>query len=380
MAAVEKVETGIYRRGNSYLVPVYAGRDPLTGKQRYRYATAKSLEEARRLRRQLQAEVDKAGHVPPQSMIFGDFLTKKFIPEHVATRRLRTQKGYGDIIANHLVPALGKVRLDRLTREHLVAYFRAKREASKKDGSRALSERTLLHHYRLIHKALNCAVEWGYVGRNVCDQVPPPRPERYRANTLTAEQADKLLEYLKEKGHRHYALIATALGTGARISEILALQWQDVDPIHGVITIRRSLESQGDKTPRFGSTKNGEGRAIAMADFVREALVDRWTEYLREKDAFAQDYRDFGLVFCKENGEPYDQRYITHMFAKALKDAKLPHVRFHDLRHTVATLLLKRNVHPKVVQEILGHSTIQVTLDIYSHVVPGLNKTAAQEL
>ena len=119
--------------------------------------------------------LDKAGHVPPQSMPFGGFLTKKFIPEHVATRRLRTQEGYRDIIENHLVPALGKVRLDRLTREHLVAYFRAKREATKKDGFRALSERTLLHHYRLVHKAPKCAVEWGYVGRNVCDIRCHPR-------------------------------------------------------------------------------------------------------------------------------------------------------------------------------------------------------------
>ena len=389
-----RVETGIYRRGASYEVAIYAGKDPLTGKQRYRYASAKSLEDARRLRRQLQAEVDKAGHVPPQAMTFADFLAKKFIPEHVATLRRRTQEGYRDIIDNHVVPALGRVRLDRMTREHLAAYFQAKRALRRKDGTPALSERTLLHHYRLIHKALACAVEWGYVGRNVCDQVPPPRPDRYQAATLTAEQAEQLLAYLTDtrpeeerrrqpdakRPHRHYALIATALGTGARISELLALQWSDVDFMQGVITIRRSLESRGDKTPRFGPTKNREGRAVAMADFVRSALLDRIAQCLAEKDAFAQDYRDFGLVFCKENGEPYDQRYITHAFAKALEAAGLPHIRFHHLRHTVASLLLKRGVDPKVVQEILGHSTIQVTLDTYSHVVPGLNKAAAREL
>lgn len=365
-------ETGIRKRGNSYQVIVYAGRDPLTGKQKQVSGTAKTLEEARRLRKRLLAEVEASGHVPAQQMTLGAFLADKFVPEFVALKRPRTQRGYRQIINVHLVPGLGRVRLDRLTREHVAAYLADKRKSG-------LSERTLLHHFRLLHKALDCAVKWGYVGRNVCDQVPAPEPKKYPANPLTVEEAQRLLDYLKETGSRHYALIATALGTGLRLSELLGLRWADVDMDAGVLHVQQTLRKSGSE-PQFDTTKNETGKTVALAGFVKEALWDRWAEYLREKDFYHQDYRDFGLVFCKPNGEPYRDTYISHRFTELLEAAGLERRRFHDLRHTTATLLLKQGVHPKVVQEILGHKTIAVTMDTYSHLMPTMQKEAVQKL
>ncbi|MBE3597566.1 MAG: site-specific integrase [Limnochordaceae bacterium] len=399
MASIEKVETGIYKRGASYLVPVYAGKDPFTGKERRKWATARTLEEARRPRRQMQQEVEKAGRVPAQTLTFGEFLRTRFLQEHVATLRPKTQKGYRAIIETHLAPeqgehpGLGKVRLDRLTRDHIVRYLQDKRKTE-------LSEQTLLHHYRVIHKALACAVEWGYVGRNVADQVPAPKPTKYHAEVLTAEQAQALLEWLKASRHRLYPLIATALGTGMRISELLALKWADVDMARRRLHLRRTLAEESVKNgPVFGTTKNEEGRPIPLAEFVRDALWDRALEVQREKDFFDQDYQDYGLVFCRPDGRPYDPRNVSQAFRKLLArynqevrakaeqegrkpapEELLPRVRFHDLRHTCATLLLKQGVHPKVVQEILGHSRIEVTLDTYSHVLPSIAEEAAAEL
>ena len=399
---MERVETGIYRRGESYFAAVYAGKDPVTGKERLRWARARTLEEARKLRRQMQKEVEESGHIPPQSLTFAEFLRTRFIPEHVATLRPKSQKGYRSIIEKHLAPSsLGKVRLDRLRRDHIAAYIMEKRR-------KKLSERTLLHHYRLIHKALECAVEWGFVGRNVADQVPTPKPVKYQAQVLTPDQAQALLDYLRGLYHcederrrcRFYPLVATALGTGARISELLALKWDDVDLARGRLHIRRTLAEESVKDgPVFGPTKNTQGRSVPLAAFVQDALRDRAVELQREKEFFAQDYKDFGLVFCRPDGRPLDPRNVSQGFGELLEryneeiraraqrqgrepalEELLPKVRFHDLRHTCATLLLKQKVHPKVVQEILGHSRIEVTLDTYSHVLPGVDEEAPTEL
>ncbi|MEW6046382.1 MAG: tyrosine-type recombinase/integrase [Bacillota bacterium] len=406
MPTIEKVETGIYRRGNSYLVPVYAGRDPITGKERRKWATARTLDEARRLRRQMQQEVEKSGHVPAQRMTLAEFLREKFIPEHVERKRIKTQRGYKDIIEDHLLPGLGAVRLDRLTREHLAVYFREKRKAG-------LSEQTLLHHFRLIHKALNCAVEWGYVGRNVADQLPPPRPKKYQATRLTAEQAERLLAYLADtrpeqerrekpdepKPHPLGPLVAVALGTGCRKSELLGLTWDSVDFARGALYIRKSLEDRTPDGPVLGLPKRERGKRIPMADFVRRALLDRMLAVSQGRDFYAQDYRDFGLVFCKDNGTPIDPTWVNHELTRALRainreaterakeqgreptpEELMPHIRFHDLRHTCAALLIKQGVHPKVVQEILGHSSIQVTMDIYGDLLPGVDEGATRKL
>ena len=342
------------------------------------------------------------------------FLRTKLVPEHVAVLKPKTRKAYMNIINDHLAPedpvnpGLGKVRLDRLTRDHIVAYLQSRRQPArprKRQGpgrptAKLLSERTLLHHYRVIHKALECAVQWGYVGRNVADQVTPPKPEKYRPTFLTVPQAMTLLDYLKERGHWLYPLVATALGTGARISELLALTWADVDMERRVLRIRQALAEESVKNgPVFGTTKNREGRPIPMAEFVREALRYRSQQMAREKDFYAQDYQDFGLVFCRPDGRPHDPRNVSSDFGDILRKVNaairekaaqagrqpgpeelLPKVRFHDLRHTCASFLLAQGVHPKVVQEILGHSTIQVTMDTYSHLLPGVSPQAAKEL
>lgn len=410
----ERVETGIYRRGDTFYVSVFAGRDPLTGKKRYRTATAATLAEARALRKRMLQEVEHAGHVPPQTMTFGQFLRTKFVPEHVAVLKPKTRKAYMNIIKNHLAPedpdnpGLGKVRLDRLTRDHIVAYLQSKRHPAcprKRQGpgrptAKVLSKRTLLHHYRVIHKALECAVQWGYIGRNVADQVTPPKPEKYRPMFLTVPQATTLLDYLKERGHWLYPLVATGLGTGACISEVLAPTGADVDMERRVLRMRQALAEESVKDgPVFGTTKSGEGRAVPMAEFVREALLDRSQQMAREKDFYAQDYQDFGLVFCRPDGRLHDPRNVSSDFGNILRKVNaavrekaaqagrplapeelLPKVRFHDLRHTCASFLLAQGVHPKVVQEILGHSTIQVTMDTYSHLLPGISPQAAKEL
>jgi integrase len=246
------------------------------------------------------------------------------------------------------------------------------------------------------------------VGRNAADQVPAPKPAKYQGNVLIPEQAQALLDYLRGLYHcederrrcRLYPLVATALGTGARISELLALKWEDVDLARGRLHIRRALaEHSGKHGTVFGPTKITQGRSVPLAEFVRDALRDRIMELQREKEFFAQDYKDFGLVFCRPDGRPLDPRNVSQAFgelvkryneelrAKAHREGRqpkpeelLPRVRFHDLRHTCATFLLKQKVHPKVVQEILGHSRIEVTLDTYSHVLPGVDEEAAAEL
>jgi integrase len=224
-----------------------------------------------------------------------------------------------------------------------------------------------------LRRSLKQALKWGLVIRNVCDAVDPPRVSKRDIHPLSPEQVGKLLA--AAKGNRLEALYPTAVGTGLRLGELFGLQWSDVDLGSGTISVRHTLtELNGILT--LSEPKSAKGkRMVELPQRVVKALHEH------RKRALAEGFASVPWVFCNQHGGPLRRSHFhAQQFKPLLKRADLPDIRFHDLRHTSATLLLVQGVHPKVVQERLGHAQISLTLDTYSHVLPSMQRDAAGRL
>lgn len=288
---------------------------------------------------------------------FGEYLNRFVGTVVVNTLAPSTIRSYRYLIRDHIKPELGQLRLAELSPQHLQNLY-----SSKLDSG--LSKRTVQYIHAIIRRSLNQAVRWGLIFRNPTDAVSPPRPKRIPPKTLSADQAKLFLESVKD--HPYYAMYLLAITTGMRKGEILGLQWEDVDIEGKSISVRHALiDVQG--AIHLGQPKSDTAkRTIALPATVCLALKK------------IEESR--GYVFKTANENPISQRNLTRHFHKALEKAGLPRTSFHTLRHTAASILLQANVHPKIVQEMLGHSTITLTLDTYSHVIPGHHEEAAEEM
>jgi integrase len=253
------------------------------------------------------------------------------------------------------------VGLKALTPAHVQALYREMQE-------RGLSARTLEYTHAVLHRALKQAVRWNMVPRNVCDAVDVPQVRREEVHSLTPEQARRFLD--AARGERLEALYLVAVHAGLRPGELLALRWEDVDLDQAVLRVGRALSGGEFTTPK---TKRSRRRIDLSAGSIA-ALKRHRTRQLEERMARAGLWQDHGLVFPSSVGTPLSHRNVVRSFKTVLRHAGLPAaIRLYDLRHTCATLLLCRNVHPKYVQELLGHASIAQTMDTYSHVLPGMD-------
>ncbi|MDQ6944757.1 MAG: site-specific integrase [Actinomycetota bacterium] len=240
------------------------------------------------------------------------------------------------------------------------------------------SKRTVEKTHAVLHRAMDQAMHWGLTARNPTELVNPPRPVRREMTALTGSQLAQLLRVTE--GSRWYPLWVLLGTSGLRVGEALGLLWKDVDMDAGRLAVRHTLQRQPGRGFVLGPTKTEKSRrTVYLSGFARKAL-----EQQRERQDRAQRvsrrWLDTGLVFTNQNGEAVGPGGVNRALDEALQNAGLPHVRVHDLRHTTASLLLEAGTHPKVVQDLLGHSTIQLTLDTYSHVTPALHQQAARTM
>lgn len=310
--------------------------------------------------------------LPHERQTVGQFLTDWLDNTARHTLRPTSYDGYADLVHHHLVPLLGRVPLAKLTPQQIAACY----------GdllAKGLAPRTVQYAHAVLHRALDQAVRWNPVARNPTDAVDAPRPQRKEITVLTAEQAQRFLGAAEVD--RLHALYVLALMTGMRQGELLGLRWQDVDLAAGSLSVRRTLvrTSQGWS---WAEPKTAKGRrTIALPDLAVEALRQHRVRQLEERLRAGGLWDDLDLVFPNHTGRPLErQNVVKRSFRPLLARAGLPAIRFHDLRHSAATLLLSLGEHPKVVQERLGHSTIGVTMDTYSHVLPDMQRKAASKL
>ena len=291
--------------------------------------------------------------------------------------RPRTYERYEELVRLHIVPALGRHELQKLSAQQLQAFYAKKAEEG-------LSATTINHFHNVLHKALDTAVKWNLVARNVCDLVSPPRRKQFEVHPLTLEQVHKLLSVVD--GHEMEALIKLALATGLRRGELMGLKWQDINVDAGVLQVRRILSRVPSKMPGKGYVEaepktQKSRRSVVIAPFALEALTQHRERQLEAKLKAGDAWQEHDYVFCTSIGTHLNPtRDMLDQLKALLKKAGLPDIRFHDLRHSAATLLLSVGVHPKVVQEILGHSQISITMDVYSHVLPGMQQDAMSRL
>jgi integrase len=307
-----------------------------------------------------------------ENMAVGEYLDAWLKGSVHGTVRRSTYDRDSYLVNNHIKPVLGGLKLKKLNSAHVQSFYRDRLDAG-------LSASTVHKMHDILRRGLAQAVKWHLLPRNVADVVKPPRPVPTEMVALSADDTRRLLEAAGE--YRLEALYILAVHTGMRQGEILALRWQDVDMENAVVSVRRTLTRNGGKVA-FGEPKTKKSRrSIRLTPQAVEALRSHLERQLRDMEILGDRYQDQGLVFTTDTGGPINPSNLRQRsFAALLKRAGLRHMRFHDLRHTCATLLLSRGVHPKFVQELLGHATIAITLDTYSHVMPSMGDATAKAM
>ena len=363
----------VTRNGKEYTyweARVTTGRDPGTGKQIQRSFTGKTQKEVRKKMQADAVEINQGTYTAPSKMTVGQWLDI-WQRDYLGAVKLSTADGYVRSIKNHIRPALGAVRLDQL-RPHDVQGF--------VNGLEGLAPSTVRYHHQVLHTALEKAVELDYIPRNLAARCELPRVEQEEVHPLSDEQAAALLAAAKGTNVEH--LLAVALFTGLRQSELLGLTWDAVDFTAGVIRINKQLVRSAYRTDGpFQSPKSGKARTLTPAPAVMTALrKHRARQSETQLKAGPLWDNPYSLVFTTETGAPLNQRRADNGFRKALAAAGLSGFHFNSLRHTYAVNALRAGEDIKTVQANLGHATAAFTLDKYSHFTEQMARDSAARM
>ena len=371
------------KRGVKYRYIAELGKHPATGDRWRETRTFDTQGEAQRALTKRLHEVDTGMLADPKKMTVKEYLdywTETYCEINLAPS---TIAGYKNIIENHLRPALGGLKIEKLAPSHIQAYYTkalkgGRKGAGKKDRP-GLSPTFVLYHHRVLREALHHAVRWQIIARNPADACTPPRKENKEMKTFTREEIGLLLQELR--GTYLYIPTYLAATTGMRQGEILALTWTDVDLEAGAITVQRNLNrfKKGEK-PIFREPKTDRSRRRVhlFSEAVKELKRYQKMEYNKKKLASGKAWKDYNLVCCYDDGSPIPPATFSRAFRDHTRRLGLAG-RFHDLRHSVATFLLEKGIHPKVVAEMLGND-VNIALKTYSHVTPTLGEQAAETL
>jgi integrase len=330
-------------------------------------------------RKEVQEQLKRALHEQQQGTLATGphqtvkaFLLNWMEDVHKQNIRLGSQRTYMSLLKNHILPEIGHIPLQKLTAQQVQALCTRKLKSG-------LSVSMISGIHALLHKALDQAVKWRLISNNVCDAVSVPTEPPHENHPLTPEQAKKLLE--AAKNHRLEALLTVALATGMRKGELLSLQWADVDFEDMSLQVKRTFLGKYKGENKENEPKSASGRrSIPLAQFAVDVLKQHRIRQLEERLQIGDAWIDRDLVFCKHNGDFFALTTFRTWFKALLKEAGLPDIRFHDLRHSAATILLSMGVDMKVIQQILGHSNYAITANIYSHVLPSMSREASQKM
>lgn len=373
----------IAKKGNNYYAVIYEGVDPTTGKERHRWhaAGARRIDAERLVNELVRRRHDGESTAADRSTL-GDYLVERWLPLQESRLRPRTYQSYKSVVELHVVPRVGHIRLAKLQADDLDSlYVQLLRDGNRRGkGGGGLSPASVRYVHRVLREALADAHRKGIVTRNVATQADPPSPsadgEPPVLQVWGAHELRRFLEATVE--HHHHTLFTIAAKTGMRRGELLALRWRDIDVERSTITIRRALAVVGWSL-HFADVKTRTARrTIDISGTALEAISAR-REVLEKAAADAgEGFDPKGLVFARPDGAPIHPEYVTRTFDRVVAKHGLPRIRFHDLRHTHATLLLKAGIPVKVVSERLGHASPGFTLNVYQHVLPGMQAEAAQ--
>lgn len=356
----------IARRGDRWTGCVDVGRDA-NGKRKQRWASGKTKKEVQEKLLEIQHQFNAGMYMDETTVTLGEYL-KRWLKEYAQHNVAETTyASYVDGVKN-LTEHLGNIKLCQLKPHHIQTFLSALLDYNK------LSNTTIRYYYTVLNIALNTAIKWQLIQHNPCKGVTPPQKAKPKMQVLTEEQVNILLDGAQYTPM--YLPVLLAVSCGMRRGEILGLTWDDIDLENRTIHISKNLVMADGKAIIRQPKTNAGRRTISLPEVTAEALKHERKTQLKTR----LEYQGYNLVCCWENGSFIRPDYITHKFVKIVKYLDLPKVSFHDLRHTHATLLLQKGVHPKIVQERLGHASISMTLDTYSHVMPSMQREAADKM
>ena len=365
------------KRGVSWYYMVDLGRDEATGKREQKQKRGfRTRKEAQSAMREEISALENGTYVLPSRMTLAQYLEEwkdDYVTHNV---RESTAAEYRRIIDRNIVPQLGRHRMQNLRPQHIQRYISRMLKSGRVRGKGGLSRTTVRNHYRILSEALKHAVDMDIIKANPADRVKPPKIKRFRPQIVTVEMANHILN--QAVGTPWLAAFCLALYSGVRRSELCGLRWRDIDLEEYCLTIDRA------RVAVKGGSVEGEPKSETSLRLVSLGTNVVYVLYYHMKDQQAM-FEALGIpwtedchVFCNDRGIPYNPSSVSHAFKRMARKAGFSNVRFHDSRHGHATIMLKAQVQPKVVQERLGHSTIATTMDIYSHVLREMDVAAAE--
>jgi len=369
----------ILKRGATWSYVHDLPRGP-EGKRRQHWRSGfKSKKAAQRALSDALAKLEEGTFVEPSRVTIAEYLSHWLLSIEMELRP-RTLASYRMNVEAHIVPRLGHFRLQALSPMHIKSFYGELLADGRRDGSGGLSPRTVQYIGTILGRALRDAESLRLIQRNPAAAARKPRPSSRKAsiNTWTADELRQFLESIT--GERIYPVLHLAATTGLRRGELLGLTWRNVDFDVGRLRVVQSLVAIGGEFQLLPPKRESSVRSIAIDGNTVEVLR-KWRKRQREERlAWGPAYQDQDLVFAREDGSPINPDWLTRKFAALARGGDVPTIRLHDLRHTHATLALQANVHPKVVAERLGHSSVMITLDTYSHAIPSLQEEAAEKV
>ena len=370
----------VTKKGNKWYIKLDVERDPITGERKTKWFSGfDTRKAAEKELAKLIHQLDTGTYIEPTELSIGEYLRtwlKDYAEQHVSGK---TFERYTQIVENNLVPMIGSIMLPKLQPLHIQGMYSKQLNSGRANGKGGLSPQTVLHHHRLLRKALAQAVRWNLLLANPADRVEPPRVRAKEVQPIDEVRSVWLMEMAQ--GTRLYLPIMMALYTGMRRGEILALQWDDVDLESAHLFVRRALEFTKANGCVFKEPKSRRGRRpISLSPTLISALKDQLVKQAEYKRTLAAAYRDHHLVVCREDGEIWKPPAFDSSYRQLLLRRKLDGPTFHALRHSHASHLLRNGVDPKVISERLGHSKVSFTLDQYVHLLPGMQEEAASKI
>ncbi len=367
----------VKRSSDSWSIVIELPHDPATGKRRQSWHTIKGTKrEADKKLRELLTAQDNGIFIKSSKQTFGDWL-ESWCRDYVKIQTTqRTFDSYYQNVVSHIMPALGKVVLTELDAQTIQAYYAHQLEKGRSDGKGGLSARSVLYQHRIINKCLKQATKLGLIMRNPADAVEPPRPRRTAVAVPDKNELPKLLDAFESSPY--YVFYCLLLYCGMRRGEALALRWKNIDLKEGKLQITETAFTlrSGEYVIKEPKTPHSR-RSIDIPPTMKLLLLEYKSDQTAYYAKLGVELNSHDFVFTRPNGEPLNPNTVTHTFLKAVRKAGFNNLRLHDLRHFHATLMLQAGVHPKIVSERLGHASINITLDTYSHVMPGMQKKAA---
>jgi integrase len=369
----------IKRKGSkNYTIILQLGLDPVSGKRKQQWITAgPSKREAERKLAELLHEQAQGTLTKPNRLTIGEYLDQ-WLRDYRPRIAPNTAQSYEFFIERHIKPAIGRIRFTSLTPAHLQRLYSDKLSYGRKDGKGGLSGRSVRYIHVTLHRALKSAVRLGLLSHNVADNVDVPATEHREIRTMTE---DDILTFLEAaKTGPYYALYFLAFFSGLRRSELLALRWTDIDLPSSQLSVNRTLHRLNNGEIIFKEPKTQKSRhPVALSPATVQVLRDHKAGQEVERLLACKLPKEDDLVFSQPDGRPLKPDTVSHAFIALARRLGFKGASLHSCRHSHATLLLKRNTHPAVVMQRLGHSSITVTINTYSHVVPSLQKNAAKD-